>query len=29
MHAGNNELFTSPIFDNCKISNKYLLKAEQ
>ena len=29
MHAGNNELFTSPIFNNCKISNQYLLKAEQ
>ena len=29
MHAGNEELFTSPIFEDSKISNQYLLKAEQ
>ena len=29
MHAGNKELFTSPIFKDSKISNLYLLKAEQ
>ena len=29
MHAGNEELFTSPIFEDSKINNKYLLKSEQ
>lgn len=29
MHAGNEELFTSPIFEDSKINNRYLLKSKQ